>query len=69
MVHTLQQPRPSPGPASSLPVKKCVVYSLAHHHKKPCLLTAGSLGSVAVWKTEGWDREGSDDDEGAESDE
>jgi len=68
-VHTLQQPRPSPGHASSLPVKQCVVYSLAYHHKKACLLTVGSLGSVAIWKAEGWDREGSSDDgddEGAE---
>ena len=34
-----------------------MVYSLAYHHKEPCLLTAGSQGPVKVWKTAGWDAE------------
>jgi mitogen-activated protein kinase organizer 1 len=36
---------------------RCVVYSLAHHPKESCLLTAASHGPVRVWKTVGWETE------------
>lgn len=36
------------------PSKQSIVYSLAHHHKQPCLITAGSYGPVMVWKVKGW---------------
>lgn len=34
-----------------------MVYSLMHHPKESCLLTAGSYGPVRVWKKSGWDAE------------
>ena len=66
LVHSVQQPSASSSSSSSSS-SKCVVYSLAHHHKEACLLSAGSRGSVAVWKPPGWDKEedgdGDDDDD------
>ena len=42
---------------------RCVIYSLAHHPKDSCLLTAGSHGPARVWKKKGWEDEEEKKDE------
>ena len=59
-MHTQRQPK-------AISSKPCVVYSLAHHRKQPCLLTAASYGPVAVWKVKGWKEE--EEEEGRGGDE
>ena len=43
-----------------------MVYSLCHHPSEACLLSAGSHGSVHVWKKRGWDKEEEEGEEGEE---
>ena len=43
-----------------------MVYSLCHHPKEACLLSAASYGPVHVWKKKGWDKE---EEEGEEEEE
>ena len=40
-----------------------MVYSLTHHPKESCLLTAGSYGPARVWKKTGWNEEEMADEE------
>ena len=42
---------------------RCVVYTLTHHPKESCLLTAGSQGPARVWKKTGWNREEEEEEE------
>ena len=49
MTHSLLHSKPDAGG------RACVVYSLCHHHKEACLLTAGSFGPAKVWKSPDWD--------------
>ncbi len=62
MVHSLQHETSKVGVA-----KVGVVYSLSHHRKQSCLLTAGSRGPVRVWKVKGWAEEEEEEEEGEES--
>ena len=55
MLHSLRA-RPEEGG------RDCVVYSLCHHQKEACLLTAGSFGPVKVWRSADW-REGEEEEE------
>ena len=32
-----------------------MVYTIVHHHKEACLLTAGSYGAIKVWKVKDWE--------------
>ncbi|CAI8047078.1 WD repeat domain-containing protein 83 [Geodia barretti] len=46
---------------------RCVVYSLAHHPKESCLLTAASHGPVRVWKKVGWETEEEEEEKDEET--
>lgn len=56
LVHTLRHPVTQSKPP--------VAYTLAHHRKQSCLLSAGSYGPIMVWKVKGWDEEGEEEEEG-----
>ena len=51
LVLTLQQ---NPSDSDTLQ-RSCIVYSISHHPKHPCLLSAASTGSVKVWKPKDWE--------------
>ena len=44
-----------------------MVYSLAHHPKESCLLTAASHGPVRVWKKVGWETEEEEEEKDEET--
>ena len=60
LIHTISHLPSASSTSHSRGGGKCVVYSLSHHPKKSCLLTAGSHGPVRVWKKAGWDAEEGD---------
>ena len=43
--------------------KSTVVYSLSHHRKQSCLLSAGAYGPIKVWKVKGWEEEEEEEEE------
>ena len=55
-MQTLRHEKPSQS-------KSSVIYSLSHHHKQSCLLTAASRGPVRVWKVKGWEEEADEEEE------